>query len=124
MVIIGLLAKGFLVTSLASYFVARQSLRARIALSELPLTSDNIYSKIRHDLSRPVFLSTMMATDTFLRDWILEGEIDKRQIIKYLCCGDAGRSGAHQCRRECLSEKNRNAAGHRADLLLLQANPG
>ena len=30
------------------------------------------------------FLSAMMATDTFLRDWNLDGEIDERQIIKYL----------------------------------------
>jgi hypothetical protein len=84
MVVIGLLVAGFLATSLASYFVARESLRSKIALNELPLTSDNIYSEIRHDLSRPVFLSALMATDTFLRDWVIEGEIDESQIIKYL----------------------------------------
>lgn len=74
MVVIGLLVAGFLATSLASYFVARESLRSKIALNELPLTSDNIYSEIRHDLSRPVFLSALMATDTFLRDWVIEME--------------------------------------------------
>ncbi len=84
MVIVVLLATGFLATSLASYFVARESLRAKIALNELPLTSDNIYSGIRHDLSRPVFLSALMASDTFLRDWVIDGEIDESQIIKYL----------------------------------------
>jgi hypothetical protein len=84
MVIVVLLATGFLATSLASYFVARESLRAKIALNELPLTSDNIYAGIRHDLSRPVFLSALMASDTFLRDWVIDGEIDESQIIKYL----------------------------------------
>ena len=84
MVIVVLLATGFLATSLASYFVARESLRAKIAINELPLTSDNIYSGIRHDLSRPVFLSALMASDTFLRDWVIDGEIDESQIIKYL----------------------------------------
>lgn len=83
-VIVVLLATGFLATSLASYFVARESLRSKISLNELPLTRDNIYSEIRHDLSRPVFLSAMMASDTFLRDWVIEGEIDESQIIKYL----------------------------------------
>lgn len=83
-VIVGLLATGFLVTSLASYFVARESLRSEIERNELPLTSDNISSEIRHDLSRPVFISALMATDTFLRDWVIGGEIDEGQIIKYL----------------------------------------
>ena len=83
-VIVILLATGFIATSLTSYFVARESLRSKISLNELPLTSDNIYSEIRHDLSRPVFLSALMATDTFLRDWVIEGEIDESQIIKYL----------------------------------------
>jgi len=79
-----LLVTGFLATSLASYYVSRASLRSEIARNELPLTSDNIYSEIRHDLSRPVFISALMASDTFLRDWVIEGELDESQIIKYL----------------------------------------
>ena len=79
-----LLAAGFLATSLASYYVARAALRSEIARNELPLTSDSIYSEIRHDLLRPVFISSLMATDTFLRDWVIGGEIDKDRIVKYL----------------------------------------
>jgi len=41
-----LLILGFLLTSLASYFVSRASLRAEIADNELPLTSDTIYVKV------------------------------------------------------------------------------
>ena len=118
MVIIVLLATGFLVTSLASYFVARESLRSRIALSELPLTSDNIYSEIRHDLSRPVFLSAMMATDTFLRDWILDGEIDERQIIKYL---KEIQTKYHTFTSFFVSEKSRNY--YHADGILKKVSP-
>lgn len=75
-----LLAAGFLVTSLTSFFVSRASVRAQIAESALPLTSDNIYSEIQRDLLRPVFISSLMATDTFVRDWVVHGEVDATRI--------------------------------------------
>ncbi len=75
---------GFLATSLASYFVSLTSLRSQIAQKELPLTSDNIYSEIQRDLLRPIFISSLMANDTFLRDWIIDGEKAEAQIIRYL----------------------------------------
>lgn len=79
-----LLAVGFLATSLASYFTSRSSVRTSIIESGLPLTSDNIYSEIQNDLVRPIFISSMIANDTFLRDWVLAGERDPAQIAKYL----------------------------------------
>ena len=79
-----LLVLGFVTTSLASYFVSRSSLRARIITNDLPLTSDNIYSEIQRDLLRPIFISSLMANDTFLRDWVLNGEKDVGEISKYL----------------------------------------
>ncbi len=79
-----LLVTGFLLTSLASFFVSRESLRSEIALNELPLTSDNIYSEIQRDLLRPVFISSVMATDTFVRDWVLGGEKGAENITRYL----------------------------------------
>ena len=78
------LVAGFLTTSLASFFVSRASLRSQIALQELPLTSDNIYSEIQRDLLRPIFISSLMANDTFVRDWIIGGESDSASIVKYL----------------------------------------
>lgn len=78
------LIAGFLITSLASYFVSRSSLREQISQNELPLTSDNIYSEIQRDILRPIFISSLMATDTFLRDWLIQGEKDSTQIIRYL----------------------------------------
>lgn len=79
-----LLVVGFLATSLASYFVSRQSLRAAVIETELPLTSDNIYSEIQKDLIQPIIISSVMATDTFLRDWVLDGEGDPDRIRQYL----------------------------------------
>jgi len=79
-----LLVSGFLITSLASYFVSRTSLRSEISLNELPLTSDNIYSEIQRDLLSPVFISSLMASDTFLRDWVMQGEINESRITRYL----------------------------------------
>ncbi|SDU21328.1 sensor domain-containing diguanylate cyclase [Desulfobacula phenolica] len=79
-----LLIIGFGATSLASYFVSRSSLRDQIVGRELPLTSDNIYSEIQRDLLRTIFISSLMANDTFLRDWVIKGEEDEQQIVRYL----------------------------------------
>ncbi len=79
-----LLISGFLATSLLGYIVARSSMHDAIVATELPLTSDNIYSEIQHDLIRPIFVSSMMANDTFLRDWVLNGERDVDSITRYL----------------------------------------
>lgn len=79
-----LLLSGFVTTSLISYYVAHDSLSNQIAESTLPLTSDNIYSEIQRDLLRPVFISSLMAQDTFLRDWVMSGEQDDTAIIRYL----------------------------------------
>ncbi len=79
-----LLLLGFLTTSLASYFVSRSSLLEEIDQNTLPLTSDNIYSEIQRDLLRPIFISSLMASDTFLRDWVLNGEQQPEQITRYL----------------------------------------
>ncbi len=79
-----ILVVGFLTTSLVSYFVSRASLRGQIEKMALPLTSDNIYSEIQRDLLKPVFISSFMAHDAFLIDWVLGGEADAEQIIQYL----------------------------------------
>ncbi|MCW0232057.1 MAG: sensor domain-containing diguanylate cyclase [Ferrovibrio sp.] len=79
-----LLVIGFLATSFASYFVSRQSLRDAVVETELPLTSDNIYSEIQKDLIQPIVISSVMATDTFLRDWVLDGEQDSDRMTQYL----------------------------------------
>lgn len=79
-----LLLGGFLATSLASYFASRDNIRKNIVNTELPLTSDNIYSEIQKDLIRPTQIASMMSRDTFLRDWALAGEPDPEPVIRYL----------------------------------------
>jgi signal transduction histidine kinase len=79
-----ILFAGFLVNSISSYKVARSNLRLNITESTLPLTSDNVYSEIQRDLLNPIFISSLMANDTFLRDWVIDGETDINQITKFL----------------------------------------
>lgn len=79
-----LLGAGFLVTSLASYYVSRSTVRESIIKTELPITADTVYSQIQKDLIGPLLVSQMMADDTFLRDWIIHQEKDVRKIKKYL----------------------------------------
>lgn len=79
-----LLAIGFLATTLVSYYVSRNAIRESIRTTELPLTSDNVYSEIQKDLVRPILISSMMARDTFLRDWVIAGERDTERMTRYL----------------------------------------
>jgi len=79
-----LLGCGFLATSLASYYAALDTIRDNIVNTELPLTSDNVYSEIQKDLVTPVLISSMMARDTFVRDWVISGEQDVAQMTRYL----------------------------------------
>jgi diguanylate cyclase (GGDEF)-like protein len=79
-----LLGVGFVATALLSFSASRDALRTDIVANELPLTSDTVYSEIRRDLVTPILVSSQMANDTFLRDWILNGEQDVSQITKYL----------------------------------------
>jgi diguanylate cyclase (GGDEF)-like protein len=79
-----LLTGGFLTTSLIGYQVSRQAIRDAIIGQDLPLTSSNIYSEIQKDLVRPVLISSTMANDTFLRDWVLKGERNVAEMSRYL----------------------------------------
>ena len=69
-----ILALGFLTTAVINYMMARDKIRESILAQELPLTGDNIYSELQKDMLRPVFISSLMARDTFLRDWVIAGE--------------------------------------------------
>ena len=84
LLILLLLGFGFLATSLVSYYTALDSIRASIIDTELPLTSDNVYSEIQKDLVRPILISSMMSRDTYMRDWVMAGEQDAEQITRYL----------------------------------------
>ncbi|MBN2751970.1 MAG: GGDEF domain-containing protein [Rhodospirillaceae bacterium] len=82
--IVGVVAMGFLGMTVANYWVSRDWIRQAIVESDLPLTSDTLYSEIQQDLLKPIFVSSLMAHDTFLRDWVLDGEKDPEQMVRYL----------------------------------------
>ncbi|MHC8378673.1 sensor domain-containing diguanylate cyclase [Pseudomonas sp. MDT1-16] len=82
--LIALLGAGFLATSFLSYYASRASIRDNIINTELPLTSDTVYSEIQKDLVRPILISSMMSRDTFMRDWVVNGEKDPEKMTRYL----------------------------------------
>ncbi|MGY5451633.1 sensor domain-containing diguanylate cyclase [Agarivorans sp. MS3-6] len=79
-----LLLCAFWLTSWLSYQVAHNSLSEQIETNHLPLTSDTIYSEIQRDLSRPIFISSLMAQDTFVRDWAIQDNETAEPIVRYL----------------------------------------
>jgi diguanylate cyclase (GGDEF)-like protein len=83
-VLAALLLAAFATTIALSHGVARGAISDNIVRSELPLTGDAIYSEIQRDLLKPVFVSDQMAHNTFLLDWIADGERDASKVQTYL----------------------------------------
>lgn len=80
-VIIGL---GFAISSLASYYTSRETIRLGIIGTELPLTADVISGEIQKDLVRLVQVSSAMTQDPFILDWLDQGEPNAALINRYL----------------------------------------
>jgi len=79
-----ILAVSFISMNYMNYLSARKSVREDLVNSVLPLTRDNLYSEIQTHLIRPVFISSLMANDTFLKDWAISGERNIAVVQKYL----------------------------------------
>ncbi len=79
-----ILCIAFMAISMANYHVSKKAIRSEIIRSSLPLTLDNIYFEIQADLLRPIFISSSMANDSFLKKWASSGERDLERITKYL----------------------------------------
>jgi diguanylate cyclase (GGDEF)-like protein len=75
---------GFLTTNIINYNLSKRLVRESIIGNSLPLARDNIYSEIQRDLMRPIFVSSLMANDTFLKDWVNNGEEGLQSITRYL----------------------------------------
>ena len=84
LVLTALLTTGFFATAISSYFISKQTILNAIIGQDLPLTSSNIYSEIQKDLIQPVLISSTMANDSFVRDWVLRGEKDVGEMTRYL----------------------------------------
>ena len=79
-----LLSVSFLTVSLISYYASKNAIHLALVEKELPLTSNAIYAELQKDLVRPFFISSMMATNTFLHDWVAAGEQQPELISRYL----------------------------------------
>lgn len=113
-----LLSAGFFATALFSYYVSREAIRDALIGQDLPLTSSNIYSEIQKDLIRPVLISSTMASDTFLRDWVLRGETTVPEMARFL--GEVkARYGAYSS--FFVSDRSRNY--YTANGILKQVSP-
>jgi len=79
-----ILLSAFLATSLINYSITRDAVREELLKSSLPLTGKNLYSEIHSAMMRPILVSSSMANDAFLKDWVLRGEQDTEALTKYL----------------------------------------
>jgi diguanylate cyclase (GGDEF)-like protein len=74
----------FVIMNIVNYQVSKASVRDSIIKDNLPLIQENIYLAIKAELSKPIFIASSMGNDTFLKNWVLNGEQDIEQIKKYL----------------------------------------
>jgi len=75
---------GFAVISIVNYQVTKASVIRTIIKQDLPLTMNNIYSDLSAELTWPLLVASSMATDTFLKDWVINGGKNEDRIRKYL----------------------------------------
>jgi len=70
--------------SFVNYMVTLKSTQEHLKNASLPLSTDNIYSEIQTHLIEPNLVASMMAQDTFLKDWFVNGAEDEEKIKAYL----------------------------------------
>ncbi len=83
-ILTALLILTFTFTSLISYNVTKTSINTDSKTKILPLISDNIYSEIQRELLQPIHNSSIMANDEFLVNWVLSGEQNVQEVVRYL----------------------------------------
>lgn len=71
-------------TSLVNFYITLQSTQNDLKTRSLPLTVDNIYTDIQSHIIEPNLVASMMAHDTFVKDWLINQEEDREQITRYL----------------------------------------
>jgi len=83
-IISGLLLSVSVISSIINYKMDVESAQAQLKNISLPLSIDNIYTEIQQEMIEPLIVASLMGNDTFLKDWIIEGEKDVYPIQKYL----------------------------------------
>lgn len=70
--------------SFLNFIVSLRSTEADLKTRSLPLTVDNIYTEIQKHVIEPNLIASMMAHDTFLKDWLINDEQNSEKIVSYL----------------------------------------
>lgn len=83
-VVSGLLLFLSISISLSNYFVSLNSVKKELVSRSLPLSIDSIYTEIQSHLVEPSLISSMMANDTFVKEWLCNEEQDTDKIRSYL----------------------------------------
>ena len=71
-------------SALSNYFSSLRVVEEQLTYSSMPLSLDNIYSEIQKNILEPNLVASMMANDTFLQQWMAQGERNVEQIAIYL----------------------------------------
>jgi len=71
-------------SSISYYVVSMNSMEKQLRTQSLPLSIDNIYTDIQKHIIEPYLVSSMMASDTFMHDWLVNEEEDVQKIQRYL----------------------------------------
>ena len=61
-----------------------QATQNQLKTQSLPLSVDNIYTAIQQQIIKPSLVASMMANDTFVKDWIVNDEKNTKKIQQYL----------------------------------------
>lgn len=71
-------------TSILNYQKSLDETQKQLKNSSLPLSIDNIYTEVQRNIIEPNLISSMMSTNTFLKDWLIHEEENTDKITKYL----------------------------------------
>ncbi len=71
-------------SSVLNYEKALKEMEINLKERSLPLSIDNIYSEVQKNIIEPTLVSSMMANDTFLKDWLIHEENQTEKISRYL----------------------------------------
>lgn len=72
-----------MVLSVVNYKTTFTLVHNQIEKQSLPLALDNIYTDIQKQIIEPYLITSMMANDTFVKEWLL-GDGDPKKIKEYL----------------------------------------
>ncbi|MFW3327822.1 sensor domain-containing diguanylate cyclase, partial [Aliarcobacter butzleri] len=70
--------------SVVNYIVSLNNAQNQLKEQALPLSLDNIYTDIQKNIIQPYLVSSMMANDTFVQEWLTNDEENNQRIERYL----------------------------------------